>query len=161
MAKRKKEHSPFIRFLFLVYCGVMLWLLFGRPYGWVEGLSYEQILRQRINLTPFLTIGNYWQVIAQRTNDDMLLHCFINLFGNVLLFIPAGWLLPKLWKKMRRFFPFFFTCALSIFLVELLQLFSLLGSFDVDDLILNLFGMTVGFIYYHLTNRRKKRKLFS
>ena len=157
MPRRKNTHTPFIRFLFLVYCGVMLWLLFGRSYGWVEGLSYEQMLRQNINLTPFLTIRNYWRVIAHRTNDAMLMHCIINLGGNIFLFIPAGWLLPKIIKKMRSFFPFFFTCALSIFLIETLQLFSLLGSFDVDDLILNLFGMTLGFIYYHLSNRPKKR----
>lgn len=157
MPRRRNTHTPFIRFLFLVYCGVMLWLLFGRSYGWVEGLSYEQMLRQNINLTPFLTIRNYWRVIAHRTNDAMLMHCIINLGGNIFLFIPAGWLLPKIFKKMRSFFPFFFTCALCIFLIETLQLFSLLGSFDVDDLILNLFGMTLGFVYYHLTKPRKKR----
>ena len=134
----------------------MLWLLFGRSYGWVEGLSYKQMLRQNINLTPFLTIRNYWKVIYHRTNDAMLMHCIINLVGNIFLFIPAGWLLPKIWNKQRNFFCFFFTCALSIFLIETVQLFSLLGSFDVDDLILNLFGMTVGFIYYHFTRPRKK-----
>ena len=154
MGKRKEKYTPFIRFLFLLYCGIMLWLLFGRSYGWVEGLTYKQMLQKNINLTPFLTIRNYWQVVFYRTNDAMLRHCIINLSGNIFLFIPAGWLLPRIWRKMRSFFPFFFTCALSIFLVELLQLFSLLGSFDVDDLILNLFGMTLGFIYYHLRNRK-------
>ncbi len=158
MGRRKDTRSPFIRFLFLVYCGTMLWLLFGRSYGWVEGLSYEQMLRQNINLTPFLTIRNYWRVIYHRTNVAMIPHCFINLFGNVLLFIPAGWLLPKIWLKMRGFFRFFFTCALCIFLVELLQLFSLLGSFDIDDLILNLFGMTLGFIYYHIATPKGKKR---
>ena len=158
MGKRKETRSPFIRFLFLVYCATMLWLLFCRSYGWVEGLTYRQMLQQNINLTPFLTIRNYWRVIAHRTNDAMLLHCIINLGGNIFLFIPAGWLLPRIFRKMRSFFPFFFTCALSIFLVELLQLFSLLGSFDVDDLILNLFGMILGFICYHiLTPKGKKR----
>lgn len=152
MGRRKQNRSPFVRFLFLVYCGVMLWLLFGRSYGWIEGLSYEQMLRQNINLTPLLTIRNYWRVIYHRTNEALIYHCFINLFGNVILFIPAGWLLPKIWKKQRNLFRFIATCGLSIFLVELLQLFSLLGSFDVDDIILNLAGMLMGFIYYHLTN---------
>ena len=157
MAKRSGAKSPFIRFLFLVYCGVMLWLLFGRSQGWVDGLTYEEMLRRNTNLEPFFTIKNYWYVISHRSNDDVLLHCIINLGGNIFLFIPAGWLLPKIWKKQRNFFRFIGTCFLSIFLVELLQLFTLLGSFDVDDLILNLSGMTVGFLYYHLTNRRKKR----
>ena len=155
MGKRTESRSPFIRFLFLVYCGVMLWLLFGRSYGWVEGLSYKEMIQHNINLTPLLTIRNYWKVIYHRTNIAMIPHCFINLFGNVILFIPAGWLLPKIWKTQRNFFRFIATCAESIFLIELLQLFSLLGSFDVDDIILNLTGMTLGFIYYHLTKKRK------
>ncbi len=158
MSRRKERQSPLVRFLFLVYCGVMLWLLFGRSYGWIEGLSYEQMLRQNINLTPFLTIKNYWRVIYHRTNEAMIYHCFINLFGNVILFIPAGWLLPKIWQKMHNFFRFFFTCALCIFLVELMQLFSLLGSFDIDDLILNLFGMTLGFVYYHISTPKHKKR---
>ena len=67
---------------------------------------------------------------------------------NVLLFIPAGWLLPRLWKPMRNFFLFLLTCALSILLVETVQLFTLLGSFDVDDVILNLGGMLLGYLSY-------------
>ena len=145
MSKKQSSRKPFLRFLFLVYCGVMLWLLFFRSRGWVEGVPYRQLLEQNINLTPFLTIRNYLQVVIHRTNDAVLVHCFINLAGNVLLFIPAGYLLPKIWKKQENFFRFFFTCLLSILLVELVQLFSLLGSFDIDDLILNLAGMILGF----------------
>ena len=156
MAKRKRGHSPFIRFLFLVYCGVMLWLLFGRSRGWVSGLSYGQMLRRNINLTPFLTIRNYWYVIIHRTNVALIPHCFINLFGNVLLFVPAGWLLPRIWRKQRNFFRFFGTCTLSILLVELVQLFSLLGSFDIDDLILNSLGFLMGYGIFLLVKSIQK-----
>ena len=149
------KRRPGLRFLFLLYCGVMLWLLFFRSWGWDDGLSYLQILQSNINLIPLLTIRNYWQVVIHHSNDSMLVHCFINLLGNVLLFIPLGYLLPKLWKKQENFFHFFMTCTFSILAVELIQLFTLLGSFDVDDLILNLFGMILGFIYYHITKKRK------
>ena len=81
-------------------------------------------------------------------------HCFINLTGNVLLFVPAGWLLPKLWKRQRNFFRFFATSFLSLLLVETTQLFSLLGRFDVDDLILNLIGMTVGFLLFFIFRKK-------
>ena len=78
----------------------------------------------------------------------MRTHCFMNLAGNIVLFIPAGWLLPRLWVWMRNFFRFFALCAGVIFLVETVQLFTLLGRFDIDDLILNLFGMILGFILF-------------
>ncbi len=154
MKRSSPVRKPLWRFLFLVYCGVMLWLLFFRSWGWDDGLSYRQMLESNINLIPLYTIRNYLQVVIYRTNDSVLLHCIINLAGNILLFIPLGYLLPKIFKKQENFFRFFFTCTLSILLVELTQLFALLGSFDVDDLILNLSGMTLGFIFYHLTKKK-------
>jgi glycopeptide antibiotics resistance protein len=135
----------------------MLWLLFGRSSGWTEGLAYREMLGQNINMTPFFTIRNYLHVILHHHSTYLVTHCVINLLGNILLFIPAGWLLPKIWKKQRNFFLLFLTCALSILLIEVLQLFTLLGSFDVDDLILNLFGMTMGFIGFRLLNALKKK----
>lgn len=160
MKKSKStERQPFLRFLFVLYCAAMLWLLFGRSRGWVAGLSYREQIKGSINLIPFYTIRNYLYVIIHRSNDSVLVHCIINLVGNVVLFIPAGYLLPKLFPKQRNYFRFFLTCTGSMLLVELLQLFTLLGSFDVDDLILNLFGMTIGFLIYTIfTPRKKKRK---
>ena len=156
MKKQKALPQPFWRFLFLLYCGTMLWLLFFRSYGWVDGLTYKQMLQHNYNLTPLLTIRNYWYVVTHSQKESMVLHCIINLAGNVLLFIPAGWLLPRLWKRMHNFFRFFVTCTVSIFLVEVLQLFTLLGRFDVDDLILNLFGMILGFLFFHLQRLGKR-----
>ena len=154
--KRKVNTQPFWRFLFVVYCGVMLWLLFGRSQGWTEGIPYRQLLEHNINLIPLQTLRDYWNVVFHRTNDTYFVHCFINLAGNVLLFIPAGWLLPKIFPTQRNFFRFFATCAGLIFLVETLQLFTLLGSFDIDDVILNLAGMIVGFLVYHIGKAAKR-----
>ena len=130
----------------LLYCAVMLWLLFFRSPGRIEGLSYPQQLRQNINIAPFYTIRNYIHVLLNSSNGTLVRHCFINLVGNVIMFIPAGYLLTRLWKSQRNFFVFLLTCTALILLVELLQLLTLLGSFDVDDLILNLSGMFLGYL---------------
>ena len=156
MSKQKNARHPFIRFLFVVYGLVMLWLLFGRPQGWVDGLTYRQMLEQNINLTPLLTIKNYWHVVQHGTDPAMVRHCVINLAGNVVLFIPIGYWLVRLWLKFRNFFLFILTCGVIILLVETLQLFTLLGSFDVDDIILNLGGMTVGYMACLLFHRKKR-----
>ncbi len=153
MAKRKQTSNAVLGTVFGLYCGVMLWLLFDRTSSRIEGLSYAENLRLNRNLIPFFTIGNYWKVIVHRTNDDVLVHCVINLLGNILLFVPAGYLMPRLWKKQRNFFRFFFTCVAAILAVELLQLVTLLGSFDVDDIILNVFGMLLGYILYLIISK--------
>ena len=154
MAKSKPTSSPFWRFFFLLYCAVLLWLLFGRSNGWIAGLSYQEQLKQNTNLVPFYTIGNYLYVLRNRTDSYLLTHCFLNLAGNILLFIPVGWLLPKLWKWQQSFLHFFVSCLGSVFFVEVLQLFTLLGSFDVDDIILNLLGMTVGFLGHEIFTKK-------
>lgn len=154
MGMKKQQKNNFLWFVFGMYCAVMLWLLFDRPSDMVQGLSYKELLRQNVNLQPFLTIRNYLYVIIHRSNDSVLVHCIVNLLGNVLLFIPAGLWLPKLCPRLRNFFRFFFTCFGVILLVETVQLFTLLGSFDVDDIILNLFGMTAGFVLYHIFKKK-------
>ena len=154
MAKKKINTAPMWRFLFLLYCAVMIWLLFGRSNDWSVGTAYKQLLQQNTNLTPFYTIRNYLYVLEHTSSQYLLFHCFINLAGNVLLFIPAGWLLPRLWHCMKNFFRFFALCTGCMFLVEVVQLFSLLGRFDVDDLILNLSGMTIGFLLHAILAKK-------
>lgn len=151
---KKTNLQPFWRLLFILYCAVMLWLLFGRSQGWVEGLSYEQMLRRNLNLHPLYTIRNYLTVVIKGTNPSAFTHCLINLLGNILMFIPAGFLIPKLFPKLRNFFLFFLVCLVTISFIELLQLFTLLGICDIDDLILNLLGMVMGFILWILTTKK-------
>lgn len=148
MARRKPNTQPFWRFLFLLYMGLMLWLLFGRGRGWDSSSGYLQTLMGNINLRPFYTIRNYLNIVLHYPDAAIFPHCVINLVGNVVMFIPAGWLLPRIFKGMRKFLVFLLSCLLGILFVEILQLVTLLGSFDVDDIILNLIGMVTGFLLH-------------
>lgn len=152
MSKKKKKKSqdstPLLRFLFVVYVALLLWLLFDRPVARDPVFDYAQMLRGNMNLVPFHTIGNYWKVVTRWEFTPLFYHCVINLGGNLFLFIPIGYLLPRLWPFLRNFFSFLLTCTLAITLVELLQLVTLLGSLDIDDLILNLLGMILGYLIF-------------
>ena len=148
MKKAYPKSTPFWRFFFVVYAALLLWLLFDRTRGGDEGLTYAQALRNHMNLVPFQTIGNYWKVVTRMEWTPMFRHCVINLGGNLFLFIPIGYLLPRIWPSLRNFFAFLFTCALAITLVELLQLATLLGYLDVDDFILNVSGMILGYFFF-------------
>ena len=153
MKKHYPKSTPFWRFLFVVYAAILLWLLFDRTPNWDDGFSYWEALRANVNLTPFFTIRNYWKVVSYMEFSPLFWHCVINLGGNIFLFIPLGYFLPRLWPFLRNFFSFLLTCALAIALVELLQLMTLLGSLDIDDLILNLFGMIVGYLLFIITKK--------
>lgn len=148
MASTGKKRNAFLYFLFFVYVAVMLWLLFGRSNRYVEGVDYMQQLQNNMSLKPFFTIKNYLYVVTHQDHGDLYRHCMINLLGNVVLFIPAGIFLPKIWKKLQNFFLFLLVCVLVITLIEALQLVTLLGSCDIDDLILNVFGMILGYLLF-------------
>ena len=149
MAKDKRK--LIWQLLLVLYGGIMLWLLFGRTNRWVDGISYREQLQQNANLVPFYTIGNYIKALQNPYFRPMRTECIINLGGNILLFIPAGLLFPRVWHFLRKFFVFLAFCAGVMLLVETAQLFTFLGCFDVDDLILNLVGMCIGFGLYKIS----------
>ena len=63
--------------------------------------------------------------------------------GNVVMFIPygfLGWVFPRLENLIENIL--FFISAIVI--VEALQYFTRLGIFEVDDVILNTFGVFLG-----------------
>ena len=159
MAKKKQAVNTrsLTRLLFVAYIAFMLWLLFVNGRGSEAGLPYWEQVRTNMNLTPLRTIGNYLYVLQHSQNKALWQHCFINLAGNVLLFIPAGLLLPRIWYRFRTFWKYLLCCLLSVGLIEAIQLFSLRGSLDVDDLILNLSGMLLGYIAYRITHRKKEK----
>lgn len=86
---------------------------------------------------------------------------FINFLGNIAMFMPIGFLLPLLWRKMEKFFFVLITgLGLSLF-IETMQL-PQYRSTDVDDLWLNTLGAIIGFVIYKYFVRRipKLRKKF-
>ncbi|MFC7348823.1 VanZ family protein [Chryseobacterium zhengzhouense] len=63
--------------------------------------------------------------------------------GNVVMFMPfgfLGWVFPRL-QGLRENILFFIS---AIVIVEALQYFTRLGIFEVDDIILNTFGVFLG-----------------
>ena len=146
MAKKsgKVNTQPFWRFLFVVYCAVMLWLLFGQRVGQSAG-SW--------NLEPFDTLWRYIWVLKYSTDGEQRLHAVINLAGNVVMFVPLGFFVPCIWRRFRNFAWHFLTMTGIIVIIELLQLLTQLGTCDIDDLMLNLVGTTMGFCLYRLVKR--------
>lgn len=149
MAGKRKKTGFWWYVLFVLYCLLMLWLLFGQRWG-TE--LYRQHLAENMNLIPFATLRRYWELL-QGGDGSLVRHAFINLAGNVIMFVPLGFFLPKLFPGVRKFYENFLLCAGLIATVEAIQYLTLLGSCDVDDLILNLVGISLGHLLYRCTRR--------
>jgi glycopeptide antibiotics resistance protein len=125
------------RVLFMIYlAGLCYFLFFAENYGRVTGLE-----KYRYNLVPFKEIERFWKY-----RRELGMYSFHNLAGNILGFVPAGFFIPMLWRDKKGFF---FTVCLTFqmsLLAEIVQLIFRVGSFDVDDLLLNTFGGMLGYL---------------
>lgn len=135
--------------LFMAYGALMLWLLFDRP-GYVPGIPYWEQVASHLNLVPMRTLRLFADLLDS-SHPEYVRAAVINLFGNVLMFIPLGLLLPRVFPKLSTLFRVLLATAAVITLVELTQLFTLVGSCDIDDLILNVIGSAIGYWFHKHT----------
>lgn len=91
------------------------------------------------NFVPFKTIYGY---LVQETNRNI---AFRNIVGNLVLFIPFGFLLPMIVGGRLNYWKIIILSFLMSLVLELVQLFSV-GSCDVDDLLLNTIGAALGYL---------------
>jgi glycopeptide antibiotics resistance protein len=114
------------------------------------------------NFVPFKTIKFY--LFLADINFDIRVK---NLAGNVIGFIPFGFILPLLAKRFQKLGTVVFAAFCLSLTYETLQFVFEFGSFDVDDLILNTFGGFLGYIPFKILQimskpkkkLRKKRKV--
>ena len=81
---------------------------------------------------------------------------FINVFGNVIAFMPMGFLQPLLSDRQRRKILVVLNCFIVSLLVETIQLVFKIGCFDVDDLFLNTLGGLIGLMIYFVFQKWMK-----
>jgi len=135
--------------LFLPYSFVLLFkLLLGRPAFYFGNLKYffetgdwHSIHGGLINLFPFRSTIRYLTEFDSYNLDIVLM----NTLGNVIIFIPFGFLLPLLFKQINNVKMASKIFIKFILLIESLQLLTFTGVFDIDDIILNMLGALIGY----------------
>ena len=122
--------KKFYKFIILPYTIFLLYLMF---FGMGRFRNEDHIVR----IKPI--ISTVWFIQETISWFDIIKI----VLRNVVMFIPfgfLGWIFPQLnnWKNL------IITFVSVIVIVEALQYFSRLGVFDVDDVILNTFGVLLG-----------------
>lgn len=144
---REKRRHDYVLLLFWYYLWVLANVLFfDNAFG--RGLSMHATF-ERVNLEPFRTIQNY--LIAYDYGNISLRPVILNLLGNLVAFAPMGVFLPALFRWQRSIFFFTASLTLGITAVEVAQVYTGAGSCDVDDLILNLAGALIVFVFCRIT----------
>ena len=138
---------------FAVYGLALFYILFlsraGRfPYG-----SFWEYVKYSVNLIPFKTVWGYVEDYIAKRGLWIIGLAIRNIGGNFIMFLPMGIFLPCLFPKTRKFRVTAQVSFCTILSVELTQLLLRRGIFDVDDLILNLYGMIAGYVIYAITKK--------
>ncbi|MDD9270789.1 VanZ family protein [Paenibacillus sp. GCM10023248] len=106
-----------------------------------QDVEHPRYMKERLlsgNLQPFETITS--------TLRNMTSHNLYNLIGNIAIFMPLGVFLYVIYKQQGLTCVGVFMRALALSLsLEVLQVVFSIGRFDVDDLILNVFGGLLGY----------------
>lgn len=152
------QKKRWMQICFLIYLLILIKLIvFKYPAeqlreiasAWRKDVIWEGL--DTANFTPFQTIRMYI-IYADRLNS------FENLVGNVIAFVPFGFLFPYVYPYGQKFFILFLNVFLFVLGIEIFQLFSAFGVFDVDDIILNCLGAVWGYLFFVIHRAWKRKK---
>ena len=145
----KKETKTLIRrmgiLLFVIYIIFLVYFLF---FSEEYGRAAEAQRVYRYNLIPFVEIRRFWIYREQLGTFAV----FSNIFGNVIGFLPFGFILPVIFRRMNSGFLICVSGFILSLTVEVIQLVTKVGCFDVDDMILNTLGATLGYVLFFVCN---------
>ena len=136
----KKFARPILWTIFLIYCFVLVYVLF-LSRGTRDGFTFAEYMRRFTNFIPFKTIVEY----VQRYIDGYRNLSVLNLLGNFVLFMPMGVLLPCVIRKLDRFWKVTLTVLGMVVMVEIVQGILRVGSVDIDDVLFNVVGAMIGY----------------
>ncbi|MFD3258182.1 VanZ family protein [Paenibacillus lentus] len=123
--------------IFISYSACLLFWMF-RGFGRVTHTDF------RFNYVPLRTILGFIVDLSSLN----LLTTTINLAGNIGVFIPFGIILPYIFKGLRRYSLFTVYFITAIIILEIMQTVLRVGIGDIDDVILNYIGASIGFLLY-------------
>lgn len=112
------------------------------------GIQLQDVRWKNINIKPFS--GMYVLYLSSVINGDI--YSIINLFGNILVFIPWGFFLAVYYKETKNEKSRILVITiLTSFLIETIQLF--VGRYaDITDIILNTIGVFLGRLIFCYLN---------
>lgn len=139
----KREQHRAVAFATGAYIVVLFWALWLKfndfhmvvlNYQWLSKLSIKE--RFLYDIVPFQIRYDFWNQ-------------FVQFPANAVVFAPFGVFLNHLFSKKNiwRDLAICFGVSLSI---EIVQLFTIIGSFATADLIMNTLGYFIGLAVYYL-----------
>jgi len=147
--KRFKVQTSFLHELglvifFMILTGLLSQTILPTIYSSQGEVKFINGDHRAINLELFRVFGETYNAIKFL---DLWQPLLINFVGNIVMFMPIGFFLPLLWGKFNRAWRSVGMGFLVSLVIEVVQLTQMRSS-DVDDLLLNTFGTSIGYVLY-------------
>lgn len=147
------KHKKIVLFALTLYILALFYILFFCRINSDNGMAYNEWLSTSINIMP---LKNVFIFLTTPYITPSYVFSFIkNIFGNIMLFLPMGYFLPCLFNKSSKVKIYIIINLFFSLFIEITQVIFMLGSFDVDDIILNVLGSVIGFYLFGLIRKIK------
>lgn len=140
--KEKMKKISYITVLVLYIIMIFNIVMFTRNIG-----------ENTYNLIPFRTISEY--IINYQNYNFYIIRN--NIIGNIVMYMPVQYLIIKIFD-IKKFKNVFIIDSIFLLIIELSQLLTHTGMFDIDDIILNLLGMIIMYIFLMIFRKFKNKK---
>ncbi len=126
--------------LLIVYLAALLYIVFWEPTR-TAGEHYGE--------PRWMPLKSTYDFITEATGSIRYWLLFLlNLLGNIVLFMPLGFLTDALSGTPANKFRVIIAAFFFSLCIELLQMIFRIGVYDADDILLNTLGAYVGLCVY-------------
>lgn len=146
--------------IFIIYLCMLYNVLFGEVYSrgrLIQSepriISWEEYTRE-MNVIPFRSIHEYVRSFMENSMSKNII--ITNLVGNFIMMMPFAVMMFLLFKRFERWSTMFIFLFGVVVLIEIIQQITRLGTFDVDDIILNTLG---GMLAYAIVKNKYVKRL--
>ncbi len=132
---------------------ITILFLYGRGGVWTN-LSLKKYILSTSNIIPCKTIAGYFLAIKNGTmNADIPIK---NIIGNIILFMPYAYFAFCYTRMSTK--KFLLTTLLILIVLEIVQMLLRVGTFDVDDILLNIMGAMMVYVCIQKVTKTKESK---
>lgn len=143
---KERQWLFFFGIVGIIYLFFLIYVLFLRNIGKDYPGSYIEYLGAMSNFIPLKSL--YIFLTTPVMSWSVVVLFMVNSIGNVMLFVPWGFLLPIYSRVFRSLKNLIGMSFIVILLIELFQLFFMLGIFDIEDIFMDILGIVLGFLCY-------------
>lgn len=144
----KSEASVWL-FAFYLILVLMLTTFRGTYFPWQLSFNFHRPLSD-INL---VFMKETWKMFYAQSRLDFV----YNSFGNIVCFLPFGFLAPFVFSKKQTFIRVLLGGMMFSIFIEAMQFLLATGVSDIDDVFFNSCGTALGYLLYLLVQRVRQK----